>query len=120
MIVGTATSILLNRHSRDEMFRGTFFLLNFVIVISPYLAVGVVSYKMRRSIAACVIGLVAAIGVTFFGIGLMVSFTSYGGGSSLGVGWAAGLTLIYQWGALVGITGTGLIVMFIRKLWHLS
>lgn len=118
MIVGTAASILLNRPAREEMFRGRFF-IDFMFIVSPYLAAGVVSYKARGNTAACVIGLFAAMSVSFFGIVLMRYFISYAGNNSVSFGMGTGMTLLYQWGVLVGTTGTGVTVMLIRKLWLL-
>lgn len=83
-------------------------------VLSPYLAVGLVGYRVRSDPALAALTFLAAIVSTALGFYLLYPYLLHG--DNVGKGMAAGLVPLLQWQVLVVFAVLGLIYVLLRKL----
>jgi hypothetical protein len=83
-------------------------------VITPYVAVGVVSYFGRRSLLISIFGLVSAIAITLVAAGNLPEYLLDGGRE--GKAMAVGFTPMFQWIVAGPMTVIGLLMLAILQM----
>jgi hypothetical protein len=101
--------MVLNPHNRDVFQRDWVFCC--LWLISPYVAVGVVSYFGRRSLPISIFGLVSAIAITLIAAGNLPEDLLDGGRE--GKAMAVGFTPMFQWIVAGPLTVIGLLMQAI-------